>query len=123
MKRFDVLERDGFRCLYCGYTSMEDGAELEVDHVVPVALKGKNVASNMATACWKCNREKGVRTLGESERVLGVVADRNLESGTEQGERYYPNRKPMVEPISNIQKLRNKMLLRSLTYYKKMGWR
>ena len=32
--RFEVLNRDGFRCRYCG-RSQRDGAVLHVDHVVP----------------------------------------------------------------------------------------
>lgn len=38
--RFQVLQRDGFRCRYCG-RSAQDGAVLHVDHVVPVALGGR----------------------------------------------------------------------------------
>lgn len=54
--RFDVLNRDGFRCQYCG----ADGriAELHIDHRTPVALGGSNEINNLITACVPCNLGK-----------------------------------------------------------------
>lgn len=54
--RFVVLQRDGFRCRYCGATSKE--ARLEVDHAFPRSKGGPDVASNLITACFDCNRGK-----------------------------------------------------------------
>lgn len=54
--RFQVLHRDGFRCVYCGATPQE--SELQVDHVVPIAKGGTDDLSNLATACVLCNRGK-----------------------------------------------------------------
>lgn len=56
-KRFDVLQRDGYRCCLCGRSS-SDGVALEVDHKIPVANGGKNVMSNLWTLCFDCNRGK-----------------------------------------------------------------
>lgn len=56
--RFTVLARDGFRCLYCG-RSADQGARLEVDHVLPVSEGGKTVLGNLRTACHDCNSGKG----------------------------------------------------------------
>lgn len=50
-----VFRRDKFTCQYCGAT----GTDLEVDHVIPVALGGSNSEVNLITACKKCNRKKG----------------------------------------------------------------
>lgn len=55
--RFEVLQRDGFRCRYCGGTP-EEGYVLQVDHIVPVSRGGKNESSNLAAACWLCNSGK-----------------------------------------------------------------
>jgi len=121
MKRFDVFERDNFTCIYCGYSAFDDGAELHGDHVVPVALGGKNVASNMATACWRCNSEKSSRSLKQTEEALAVVAKRNIEQDVDPTEQYFPSRQPKREAISDIQKIRNKTLVRSLTRYKELG--
>lgn len=55
--RFEVFRRDNFACRYCGATA-KDGAFLEPDHVVPRARGGKDVATNLVTACDSCNSGK-----------------------------------------------------------------
>lgn len=55
--RFRVLQRDGFRCAYCGRTSQQ-GAELHVDHVVPFAHGGETGEDNLITSCAECNLGK-----------------------------------------------------------------
>lgn len=52
-----ILERDGYRCQYCGLTRA-DGAILEVDHKVPRARGGADRMSNLITSCRDCNRSK-----------------------------------------------------------------
>ena len=54
--RIRVMKRDRFMCTYCGVSGND--AELEVDHIIPVALGGSNHMSNLTTACRKCNSEK-----------------------------------------------------------------
>lgn len=51
--RFQILRRDNYTCRYCGARPPE--ARLEVDHMVPVALGGKNDEINLVTACRECN--------------------------------------------------------------------
>ncbi len=122
MKRFDVLERDSFTCLYCGFSVIDnDGNDLEVDHIVPVKLGGKDVASNVASACWHCNQDKASRSLRETERVLTAIAERNRIQGFDPKEQYFPKRKKARVPISDKQKWRNKILLRALKRYKELG--
>ena len=60
--RFRVLERDGFRCRYCGKSS-DQGAVLEVDHLYPKSKGGSHSIDNLVTACWECNRGKAGRPL------------------------------------------------------------
>jgi Restriction endonuclease len=55
--RFRVLQRDAFRCQYCG-KSARDGAVLHLDHVVPVAAGGATTEDNLITACEICNLGK-----------------------------------------------------------------
>ena len=55
--RYDIMKRDGFRCVLCGRSS-RDGVKLEVDHIIPVAKGGKTVAFNLRTLCENCNRGK-----------------------------------------------------------------
>lgn len=54
--RFEVLQRDGHTCRYCGATAPD--VRLTVDHVVPVALGGSDEPSNLAAACADCNAGK-----------------------------------------------------------------
>ena len=54
--RFKVLQRDGFRCRYCGRAAPE--VRLHIDHVVPVAAGGETVEGNLMTACEDCNLGK-----------------------------------------------------------------
>lgn len=56
--RYDVLHRDGFRCVKCG-RSKEDGVKLHVDHIKPVSRGGKSKMSNLQTLCEDCNMDKG----------------------------------------------------------------
>lgn len=69
--RFDVFNRDGFKCRYCG-RSQEDGAVLHLDHVLAVARGGGNDAANLVTACADCN-------LGKSDKKLLKDLQANLD--------------------------------------------
>jgi 5-methylcytosine-specific restriction endonuclease McrA len=61
--RFAVLQRDGFRCRYCGRTCRTPGGGLHVDHVVPRAAGGAPREDNLRTACEECNLGKAARAL------------------------------------------------------------
>ena len=57
--RWAVLKRDNYRCTKCGASPSNDHqVELEVDHIVPVAKRGKNARDNLQTLCRKCNQGK-----------------------------------------------------------------
>jgi 5-methylcytosine-specific restriction endonuclease McrA len=58
--RYAVLERDGFRCRYCGASS-SDGVTLHVDHIVPHSKGGTDDESNLCASCDQCNLGKGNR--------------------------------------------------------------
>lgn len=59
--RFDVFKRDSFVCQYCGAHPPE--VILHCDHIVAVAVGGKDVIDNLVTACSACNLGKGARDL------------------------------------------------------------
>lgn len=60
--RYDVLRRDGFKCVRCG-RGREDGVKLHVDHIVPVSRGGKSTMDNLQTLCEDCNFGKGNKYL------------------------------------------------------------
>jgi len=57
--RYEVLKRDGSRCLLCGVSAKD--SVLHVDHVVPRSKGGSNDMDNLQTLCWQCNNGKGNR--------------------------------------------------------------
>jgi 5-methylcytosine-specific restriction endonuclease McrA len=52
--RQSVFQRDGFKCVYCGYDKY-----LTIDHVIPKSAKGLTTKQNLVTACYRCNLNKG----------------------------------------------------------------
>jgi hypothetical protein len=63
-----VLQRDGFRCRFCGTTA--DEARLQVDHVKPVAQGGTDTLDNLATLCDVCNAGKSDLWLGDYAALI-----------------------------------------------------
>ncbi len=57
--RFSIYERDGYRCRKCGISDRY--AQLEIDHIIPIAKGGKTTYDNLQTLCHRCNVEKGDR--------------------------------------------------------------
>lgn len=54
--RYEVLNRDGNACHYCGGRPPE--VRLVLDHVLPVSLGGTDEPSNLRAACTDCNSGK-----------------------------------------------------------------
>jgi len=52
-----ILERDGFRCVICG-RGVQDGIELQVDHIKPKDKGGKATIENGQTLCAMHNFRK-----------------------------------------------------------------
>lgn len=59
-KRLALYLRDGLACCYCGAT-LESGAHLTLDHLRPRSRGGSHEASNLVTACGRCNSSRGSR--------------------------------------------------------------
>lgn len=58
-----VLQRDGYRCRFCGTTAEE--SRLQVDHIMPRARGGTDTLDNLATLCEGCNAGKSDLWLGD----------------------------------------------------------
>lgn len=61
-KRLAIYLRDGLACAYCGAT-VEDGAQLSLDHLLPRSKGGSNKADNLVTCCTRCNSSRGNRSV------------------------------------------------------------
>lgn len=62
--RIRVLQRDNFRCVFCGRSPATDtGIKLHIDHITPLAKGGKSTEDNLQTLCQECN-------LGKSDNIL-----------------------------------------------------
>ena len=59
-KRLAIYMRDGLACAYCS-EGIEDGAKLTLDHIVAHSNGGSNDATNLVTACLRCNSSRGAR--------------------------------------------------------------
>jgi 5-methylcytosine-specific restriction endonuclease McrA len=74
-----VLERDKYRCRYCGLdgtASFENALIMSVDFVVPRAHKGTKDESNLVACCRPCNMIKGRRVYGSLEEAKTYVLAR-----------------------------------------------
>ena len=71
-----ILERDQYRCQYCGLdgtASFDNALAMSVDFVVPRARKGKKDPRNLVACCRACNMIKGRRVyanLGEAKAYV-----------------------------------------------------
>lgn len=65
--RFEVFNRDGFTCQYCG--AQPPDVLLVVDHITPASHGGTTTIENLITACEPCNQ-------GKADKELGQVAPR-----------------------------------------------
>ncbi|WP_162909393.1 HNH endonuclease [Aggregatilinea lenta] len=59
--RWQVFQRDGWKCVACGRSSKTDGVILHLDHIVPRSKGGQDSLDNFQTLCSLCN-------LGKSDR-------------------------------------------------------
>lgn len=56
-----LLQKWGRKCAYC----KQEGAPLEIEHIVPKSRGGSNRVSNLTLACCPCNQEKNNHTAAE----------------------------------------------------------
>src|SRR5258708_23002417 len=71
-----ILERDDYRCQYCGLDgrgSFENALVMRVDFVVPRAKKGKKNPTNLVACCGPCNTIKGTRVYKSFEDAKAHV--------------------------------------------------
>ena len=77
-----ILERDQYRCRYCGLdgkASFENALVMSVDFVVPRAKKGKKDPQNLVACCRPCNMIKGTRVYRDLDEAKAYVLARRGE--------------------------------------------
>jgi hypothetical protein len=82
---FVIFERDNFRCVYCGKSSIEDGVKLILEHIYPINRGGNAELFNIATSCSVCNGQKSNRMMSDDNilRLWNEIERRNEASGAE----------------------------------------
>lgn len=66
-----LFRRDNNTCLYCGERFKT--SQLTRDHIVPRSQGGRDVWTNVATSCARCNHHKGARTPEQAGMELLAV--------------------------------------------------
>ena len=54
-----LLRKQRHTCQLCGVNSVV--SQIEIDHIIPIALGGTNRFENLQLLCRRCNRRKGIR--------------------------------------------------------------
>jgi hypothetical protein len=67
-QRWEILDRDRFRCRVCGRgAGARPGLTLQVDHKIPFSKGGKSEdLENLWTLCSDCNSGKGTRSIEDA---------------------------------------------------------
>jgi hypothetical protein len=71
-----ILERDHYRCQYCGLDglgSFDNALAMSVDFVVPRARKGKKDPQNLVACCRACNMIKGRKVYSNFDDAKAYV--------------------------------------------------
>jgi 5-methylcytosine-specific restriction endonuclease McrA len=87
-RRMEVMRRDEFTCQWCGKIGCPgpylNYPELEIDHITPVDLGGKNDHDNLQVLCCLCNKMKWNKhpedrpTIEEIRQFHRIVVDRSV---------------------------------------------
>jgi 5-methylcytosine-specific restriction endonuclease McrA len=67
-----ILQRDDYRCVYCGAAPAR--WYLHLDHVVPRSRGGKTHPANLVTACGPCNLAKTNHMIALPLPILATLA-------------------------------------------------
>lgn len=69
IQKYKMWEESHHRCMYCGkemnITQFLNGADVEIEHIVPRSILFDDSYSNKVCACRECNQEKGNLTAME----------------------------------------------------------
>ena len=73
-----VYDKCGGHCAYCGREIAYD--DMQVDHIHPQYLGGKDDIENLNPACRMCNGRKGTLTIEKFRTEIALQADRAMST-------------------------------------------
>lgn len=76
--RLAIYLRDGLACAWCG-DSVENGAQLTLDHLKPHSKGGDNDPSNLVTSCHRCNCSRGNRSVAVFAKAVASYLDHDVK--------------------------------------------
>ena len=94
-----IFRRDGYKCVYCGSSSIEDGIKLHMDHVYPISKGGQVDLFNLVTSCSECNTRKHNKILPQD--VILRIWERNDELNKELDISYEELKSVFSQDIKN----------------------
>ena len=77
-KRLAIYMRDGLACAWCDAT-IEDGAVLTLDHLIPQSKGGTNHETNLVTSCRRCNSSRGHRSVKAFATVVAAYLNHGVK--------------------------------------------
>ena len=101
-KRLAIYLRDGLSCAYCG-ASVEDGAQLTLDHLRPDSKGGSNSETNLVTCCKRCNSSRGARPVRSFSRAVAEYLDHGVTA--DEIERHVRNCARRALPMDEAKKI------------------
>ena len=78
VRRLAIYVRDGLACVYCG-ASVEDGAQLSLDHLKCDVKGGGNESTNLVTCCSRCNSSRGARSVAAFCRAVAAYLNHGAD--------------------------------------------
>ena len=76
-RRLAIYIRDGLACAWCG-ASIEEGATLSLDHIIPHTNGGSTKSDNLITSCRKCNSARGDRSVNDFAKSVAQYLDHDI---------------------------------------------
>ena len=87
---FAVLDRDGWRCVYCDdclyYDDDEEEDNVEIDHKLPIKRGGTSDFDNLQATCGHCNARKGAKTHKEYLEYIEEYGVENEDDDDDDGD-------------------------------------
>jgi len=75
--RQHIYKHDNYQCLCCG-KERRRSISLEIDHILPIAMGGKNIPSNLQRLCKQCNGIKGVNEINYRSIVSPLSSPKEM---------------------------------------------